>query len=468
MAVLRVITNELSERVLDQSAIDAFKSNFRGAILCPDDAGYDEARKLYNGMIDRRPAIIARCTGVADVINGVNFAGAHNVLLSVRGGGHSVAGNALCDGGLVIDLSVMKGIRADPVTRTVRAQAGVTWGELDRETQAFGLATTGGIYSGTGIAGLTLGGGMGYLNRKYGLACDNLISADVVTAEGRLLTANANENADLFWALRGGGGNFGVVTSFEYRLHPVGPVLGGMSIYPLEQAKKVLRFYRKFSTTAPNELRVDAVVGALPPGPGVAIIVCWCGPIEQGERALEPLRRFAPPMASTIGVVPYATVQTLLDAALPSGDFHYWKSNFFKDLSDSATDALVDSVSELPASQSRVASMVALEHLGGAVGRIAPQETAFSHRGAEHSFLVLSVWRDRAESEQHLKWARKVWEAMRPFLAEGVYVNYLGDDEAGGRVASAYGENYNRLAAIKKKYDPKNVFRINQNIKPAA
>ena len=214
--------------------------------------------------------------------------------------------------------------------------------------------------------------------------------------------------------------------------------------------------------------RVDAVVGALPPGPGVAIIVCWCGPIEQGERALEPLRRFAPPIASTIGVVPYATVQTLLDAALPSGDFHYWKSNFFKDLTDTATDALVDSVSAIPASRSRVASMVALEHLGGAVGRIAPQETAFSHRGAEHSFLVLSVWRDRAESEQHLQWARKVWDAMRPFLAEGVYVNYLGDDEAGGRVASAYGENYNRLAAIKKKYDPKNVFRINQNIKPAA
>ena len=468
MVALRVTTNEATERVLDQSTIDAFKSNFRGAILCPGDAGYDEARKLYNRMIDRRPAIIARCAGVADVINAVSFAGAHNVLLSVRGGGHSVAGNALCEGGLVIDLSAMKGIRADPVSRTVRAQAGVTWGELDRENQAFGLATTGGIYSGTGIAGLTLGGGMGYLNRKYGLACDNLLSADVVTADGRWLSASASENADLFWALRGGGGNFGVVTSFEYRLHPVGPVLGGMSIYPLEQAKDVLRFYREFSTTAPDELRVDAVIGALPPGPGVAIIVCWCGSIEEGERALGPLRSFRSPVASTIGVVPYATVQTLLDAALPSGDFHYWKSNFFNDLTYTATDALVDHVSDLPASASRVASMVAIEHLGGAVARVGPQETAFSHRSAEHSFLVLSVWRDRAESSQHIQWARKVWEAMRPFLAEGVYVNYLGGDEAGGRVVSAYGENYNRLASIKKRYDPRNVFRLNQNIKPAA
>ncbi len=467
MVALRVTTNTDTDALLEETAIVAFKSNLRGQVLCPGDNGYDDARKVYNGMIDKWPAIIARCTGVADVIAAVNFARTNNLLLSVRGGGHGVAGNAVCEGGLMIDLSPMKGIRVNPVGHTVRAEAGVTWGELDRETQAFGLATTGGIYSGTGIAGLTLGGGIGYLNRKYALACDNLISADVVTADGRFLLASASENADLYWALQGGGGNFGVVTSFEYRIHSVGPVLGGMVMYPLERAKDVLNFYREFTRTAPDELRVDAVVGALPPGPGVAIIVCYCGPIEEGERMVRPLREFRSPVADTIAVVSYATVQTLLDAALPPGNLNYWKSNFFKDLSDEAIEALVDHVSDLPALPSTVASMVAIEHLGGAISRVGQTQTAFSHRDAQYCCLVLSVWKAQSESTQHIQWARNVWGAMLPFLSEGVYVNYLGEGEGEGRVMAAYGSNYQRLATIKSKYDPANLFRLNQNIKPS-
>ncbi len=467
MVALRVTTNTGTDAILEEAVISAFKSNLRGQMLCPGDGGYDEARKVYNGMIDKRPAIIARCTGVADVIATVNFARTNNLLLSVRGGGHGVAGNAVCEGGLMIDLSPMKGIRVNPVNQTLRAEAGVTWGALDRETQVFGLATTGGIYSGTGIAGLTLGGGIGYLNRKYGLACDNFLSADVVTADGRLLVASTSENDDLFWALRGGGGNFGVVTSFEYRIFPVGPVLGGMIIHPLDRAKEVLHFYRDFTDTAPDELRLDAVVGALPPGPGIAFVVCYCGPIGEGERMLRPLREFRSPVADTVAAVPYATVQTLLDTALPPGNLNYWKSNFFKDLSDEAIEALVDHVSDLPALPSRVASMVAIEHLGGAISRVREKDTAFSHRDAQHSCLVLSVWKDESESEQHIQWARKVWDVMRPFLSEGVYVNYLGEGEGEGRVMAAYGSNYQRLAAIKNKYDPTNVFRLNQNIKPS-
>lgn len=464
MPTLEATTVSGERAVLTEPTLEAFRTSLRGPLVCPGDASYDAARKIYNGMIDRHPALIARCAAVADVITAVNFARTHDLVMAVRGGGHSAAGSSTCDGGLVVDLSPMKGIRVDPVRRIARAQGGVTWGEFDHETQAFGLATTGGIASTTGIAGLTLGGGIGYLNRKYGLACDNLLSADVVTADGRLLTASPTENADLFWALRGGGGNFGVVTSFEYQVHAVGPtVLAGFVLWPLDQAKEVLRFYREFSVAAPDEARLDAILGTSPLGPSLAIISCWCGSMEEGERVLRPLRAFGPPALDTIAPVPYKTIQTLLESlGYVPGQMHYWKSNFFKDLTDEAIDTIVDAVHPTPA---RLCA-VAIEQVGGAISRVGPAETAFAHRQAEHSFLAVGVAEERAEAEACVAWARKVWSTAQPFLDEGVYVNYMVEDEGEARVRSAYGASYERLVAIKTKYDPTNLFRSNQNIKP--
>ena len=465
MTDLRITTTKGTDTVLDEATVQGFKSSVRGPLLRPGDAGYDAARKIFNGMIDRHPALIVRCAGVADVIAAVNFARDHDLLMAVRGGGHSAPGFSMCDGGLVVDLSAMRSVRVDPLRRTARAEGGATWADFDHETQAFGLASTGGIASSTGIAGLTLGGGLGYLNRKYGLACDNLISADVVTADGRLLTASATENSDLFWALRGGGGNFGVVTSFEYQLHPVGPVLAGVVLWPLERANEVLRFYRAFSLAAPDELRLDVVLGTTPLGPSVAIITCWCGPIEEGERVLAPLRAFGPPALDTIAAVPYKTIQTLLESmGYGPGQLHYWKSSFFKELSDAAIDAIVAAVQPAPTPL----CLVTIEHVGGAISRVAPTDTAFSHRHAQHSFLAIGVAVDPADAAAITAWSRKQFDAARPYLEEGVYVNYMEDDEGMARVRSAYGVNYERLTAIKAKYDPGNLFRLNQNIKPKA
>jgi hypothetical protein len=463
MADLKFITTRGTDTVLEEATVHGFKSRVRGPLLRPGDAGYDAARKLYNGMINRHPALIVRCAGVADVLAAVDFARAHDLLVAVRGGGHSVAGFSMCDGGLVVDLAAMRSVRVDPVRRTARAEGGTTWADFDHETQAFGLASTGGIAPTTGIAGLTLGGGIGYLNRKHGLACDNLISADVVLADGRLLTASATENSDLFWALRGGGGNFGVVTSFEYQLHPVGPVLAGVVLWPLEQATEVLRFYREFSLAAPDELRLDAILGTSPIGPSVAIITCWCGPLEEGERVLGPLRAFGPPAVDTIAAVPYKTIQALLESmGYVPGQLDYWKSSFFRELSADAIDAIVATVHPTPTPL----CAVAIEHVGGAISRVAPTDTAFSHRDAQHSFLAVGVAVDAAEAEAVTAWSRKQWEAARPYLEEGVYVNYLTEDEGAARVRSAYGVNYERLTAIKTKYDPSNLFRHNQNIRP--
>ncbi len=464
MSDLELITITGGRTILKEAAVKQFKAGLRGEILQPGDDGYDEARRVHNAMIDKRPALIARCTGVADVIASVNFARTNNLLVSVRGGGHNVTGNAVCDGGPMIDLSCMKGIRVDPVLRTARAEGGATNGDLDRETQAFGLATTGGIVSTTGIAGLTLGGGIGYLNRKYGLACDNLLSADVVTADGQLLTAGASENDDLFWALRGGGGNFGVVTSFEYRLHPVGPiVLGGIATYPFDKAREVLSFYREFAGTAPDEVRADVILRQPPSGKILDVYVCYCGSIQEGERVLRPLREFCPPVVDTIAPVPYITVQTMLEATLPPGPLlAYYKSSFLNELSDDAIRTLVDFLTDAPAIQSNVA----IEHLGGAVSRVGERDTAFTHRSAPYSFLIATRWKDPAESEKNIELARQLWKVMQPFLEEGVYVNYLDEDEGDARVKAAYGPNYERLVAIKKKYDPTNFFRLNQNIKP--
>jgi FAD/FMN-containing dehydrogenase len=454
--------------MLDHSSVEKFKSNLRGESLQPGEAGYDEARKIWNGMIDKRPALIARCTGVADVIHCVNFARSNDLLVAVRGGGHNVAGNAICDHGLTIDLTRMKSVRVDPARRTARAEPGVLWREFDRETQAFGLATTGGQISTTGIAGLTLGGGWGYLARKHGLACDNLLSVDVVTADGKFLKASVAENPDLFWGLRGGGGNFGVVTSFEYQLHPVGQVLAGIVAYPFQKAKEVLKLFRDLTSAAPDEMASGIVLITLPDGTAVVgVVVCYNGPIAEGERLLKPLRAFRPVLMDQIGPIPYTAAQQLIDGFYPSGLQNYWKASFLKEVSNDAIDIMVAHCSKRP---TPICHGLIEHQLGGAVSRADREATAFVHRDVEFSFMALGVCADQAESAKCAKWAREFWDAMQPCSTGGVYVNYLGReaDEGPERIRTAYGsEKYARLVALKNRYDPTNLFRLNQNIKPS-
>jgi len=463
MTDLQVITIIGTNLVLDGATVQGFKASLRGELLCSTDKGYEDARQIWNGMIDRRPALIARCAGAADVITAVNFARDNSLLVSVRGGGHNVAGLAVCNGGLMIDLSRMKGIRVDPARRTARAEPGVTWAEFDRETQAFGLATTGGFMATTGIAGLTLGGGFGYLMRRFGLACDNLLSVDIVTADGQLRRASATEHPDLFWGLRGGGGNFGIITSFQYRLHPVGPtVLGGLLIYPIEAAKETLQFYREFTPTTPDELTVYTGFATSPEGdPVVASIVCYSGPLEQGEDVIAPLRKFGTPLADLVSPMPYTALQELSKEMFPPGRFNYWKSSFVYDLSDQAIETMIGQFAGVPSPFSQAA----LEQLGGAVSRIGKDETAFSERSAPYSLIIVSAWTDPAEHDKNIRWTREFWEAMRPYESEAAYVNYLDIDEQ-DRIRAVYGEKYDRLAALKNQYDPTNFFRLNQNIKP--
>ncbi|MDN3522591.1 FAD-binding oxidoreductase [Halomonas ramblicola] len=449
---------------INASIIQQFQDRLRGRLVLPEHEAYDEARRVFNGLVDRRPAMIVRCAGVADVIAAVDFARESALPIAVRGGGHGVTGSAVGDEGLVIDLSPMRSVWVDPRQRVARAEGGATWGDFDHETQAFGLATTGGIVPSTGIAGLTLGGGIGYLNRKHGLACDNLLSVDVVTAEGRLVTASADEQPELFWGLRGGGGNFGVVTSFAYRLHPVGPVLGGELVYPLERAGEVLRFYRDWSTTAPDEVRADATLLSGPKGPVLDIKMCYCGPLEEGEAVLRPMRAFGAPLLDSVAPVPYARVQNLLTEVFQPGRLHYWKAGFMRAFGDDAIDALLEFfVADTPAPF----AAIAIEHLGGAIGRVGAQDTAFAYRQAQHGVLVLRMWQDPAESAANIAWGRRCFRAVASFLEEGAYVNYLGD-EGEARVRAAYGANLARLVALKNEYDPANVFRFNQNITPTA
>jgi FAD/FMN-containing dehydrogenase len=460
--------NTGADAILGEGVVEALRDSLRGPLLRTGEAGYDAARAMWNGMIDRRPALIVRCAGVADVIHGVTFARTHQLLLAVRGGGHNVAGNAVCDGGLMLDLSGMKSVRVDPVRRTARAEPGLTWGEFDHETQTVGLATTGGQISTTGIAGLTLGGGWGYLARKYGLTSDNLLAVDLVTADSQLLTASATEHADLFWGVRGGGGNFGVVTSFEYQLYPVGPVLAGVVLHPFAQARAVLRFYRDFTQEAPDELASGAVCITLPDGtPVVGIVVCYSGPLEAGERVLHPLRAFGTPLADQIGIMPYTAAQKLVDAFYPPGLQQYWKASFLQELSEAAIDTIVASSAQRPTPLCHVV----IEHtLGGAVSRVDREATAFQHRDVQYSFTSLGVCTDPAEVEKCVRWARECWAAMQPFATGGVYVNYLGReaDEGAERLRAAYGpEKYERLVALKNTYDPTNLFRLNQNITPS-
>jgi FAD/FMN-containing dehydrogenase len=459
--------------VLEEAAIQEFKTDLRGELLQPGQDGYDDARKVFNAMIDKKPALIARCAGVADVISAVNFARTNELLLAVRGGGHSVTGHAVCDGGLVIDLSQMKGMRIDPVARTVRAEPGLTWGELNHDLQAFGLGATGGYVSITGIPGLTLGGGFGWLARKHGLALDNLLSVDIVTADGSLLTASQTQNSDLFWGVRGGSGNFGAVTSFEFQVHPVGTVLAGLVIHPITNAKDVLRLLRQHVATVPDELTWGVLLFSVPPVPFLpaqmhgtpvaAITICYAGPLEVGEEVLQPIREFGPPLADLIQPMPYSVAQTAADILWPQGHHNYWKSRYLKDLSDEAIETIVAQFATVPSPR----TVIVVDHSGGgAINRVGQDETAYAHRDWTYNFLISSEWADPADSEKNIRWTREFWEAMQPFVANALYINFTSD-EGEDVVRVAYDtKTQERLIAVKNKYDPTNLFRVNPNIKP--
>lgn len=443
-------------------------STFSGQLLQPADVGYDDARKVHNGLVDKRPALIARSGGVADVVGAVELARSLSLEVAVRGGGHNVAGRATIDGGLMIDLAPMKGIYVDPRARTVRAQGGVTWAELNRETQLHELAVTGGVVSTTGIAGLTLGGGLGWLMGKYGLALDNLRSVEVVTAEGKVLLASKEENSDLFWAVRGGGGNFGIATSFEYQLHPVGPtVTGGLIAFPFDRARDVLKSFRDRTASLPDEHTLFAGLIHAPDGSGTklaVLVTCHCGPLDAGEKAVRPLKTIGSPAMDAIGPMPYSQLNSMLDAAYPKGALNYWKSSFLAELSDDAIDTMIESFARCPTTMGQIL----IEHFHGAATRVAVSDTAFPHRAEGYNFIVISEWIERANTDRSIAWARQSYAQMEPFFASGRYVNYLGDDETGDPVAMAYGPNYRRLQELKSKYDPNNFFHMNQNIRPSS
>jgi FAD/FMN-containing dehydrogenase len=450
-------------------------AGFSGTALEAGDDGYATARQIWNGDIQRRPAVIARCTGTADVLAAVRWGAERELPIAIRGGGHAVAGHAVCDGGLMVDLSGMTGVRVDPLARTVRAQGGCLWRHVDHESQAFGLAVTGGIVTHTGIGGLTLGGGIGHLMRRFGLTIDSLVSCDLITADGEFLVASSDEHPDLFWGLRGGGGNFGVVTSFQYRLHAVGPtVLAGVLAWPMAEAGDVLRFMRDFVAGAPDEVGIMANLRLAPPLPTfpdelhgrpiVALIVCYAGPIHEGEEVLRPLREFKAPVVDSLGPKPYAAHQAVFDPAYPHGRSYYWKAWKLPPLTDGAIDVIVEQAAAITSPLSAIPIFT----LGGAVARVDDEATAFTGRGAAHDINFVASWLpDDPEPERHKAWARSAWEAMRPF-ADGVYVNFMSDEPTPD-VRVSYGRRtYARLAALKGKYDPSNVFRFNQNIAPAS
>jgi FAD/FMN-containing dehydrogenase len=458
----------------NETAVRNLAKSLHGRLIKPGDAGYDDARKVWNGLIDRRPALIAQCADEADVAACVTLARDNKLLVAVRGGGHNVAGFGTCDGGLVIDLSGMKGITVDVKARTARAQGGLTWGEFDAATQAHALATTGGLVTTTGIAGFTLGGGIGWLMRKHGLTIDNLLEVEMVTADGKQVRANAKENADLFWAVRGGGGNFGVVTTFTYRLHPLGPqVFGGAAFYPAAQARDVLRFYRDWVPTLPDEL--TTLVGFLtaPPLPFIpqplhgtpvlAVGACLAGPVEQGEALVKPLRDFAKPAVDVLGPIPYVALQGMFDEGVPRGIMSYWKTEYLGSLSDEAIATLVTQAGKMGAPFAQVH----IHHVQGAVSRAKADSTAFGRRDAPFILNIVGLWMDPAETDAQIAWVRESAKAVEPHRAGGQYLNFLGD-EGEARVKAAYGEEkYARLAALKRKYDPTNLFRVNQNIRPS-
>jgi hypothetical protein len=461
--------------MLDSQAIGSFAETFRGDLIQPGDERYHEARKLYNAMIDKRPRLIARCADVADVITAVNFGRAHELLVAIRGGGHNGPGFGSCDDGLVIDLSGLKGVRVDPAARTVRAEPGCTQGDVDHAAHAFGLAVPAGIVSTTGIAGLTLGGGTGYLSRAHGLTIDNLLEADVVLADGRYVVASERENADLFWALRGGGGNFGVVTSFLYRAHPVKNVYAGPIFWDIQHAPQVMRFYREFIREAPERLGTFFGLKTMPsadPFPKdswgkriCALISCYNGSLDDGVRAIQPIRESLPqPLLDWMGEMPFTALQSMFDGLLPKGLQWYWKGDFVKELSDEAIDVHVANVSKAPSEL----SLMHLYPIDGAVRRVGSSDTAWSCRDATWSMVIAGIDGDPANAAAIKKWGREYWEAVHPYNLGGAYVNFMMDDEIDGRLQATYGANYGKLAAVKQKYDPENLFRVNQNIRPAA
>jgi len=462
------------DATVDTSALQALATALRGRLLQADDAAYDEARTIWNAMIDRRPGLIVQCAGAADVLAAVRFARDNGLLVAIRGGGHNIAGNAVCDGGLVIDLSSMKSVRVDPATRRAWVEPGATLADLDKETQAFGLAVPTGINSTTGVAGLTLGGGFGWITRKLGLTIDNLLSADLVTAGGELVRASSTENPDLFWAIRGGGGNFGIVTAFEFELHPIGPtVLAGLVVHPFEDARSVLQGYRQALEAAPDELTCWVVMRRAPPLPflpqewhGREVLVlamCWCGELETGQAATAALRSIGKPIAEHVGPMPFAGWQQAFDPLLAPGARNYWKSHDFTALSDATIDILLDAIRRLPGPECEVF----IGHVGGAAGRVAVDATAFPQRNSHFVMNVHGRWREAKDDRACIDWARALFEAARPHAAGTAYVNFMPGDEM-DRVEAAYGSNYQRLAEMKEKYDPANMFRMNQNVRPAA
>jgi FAD/FMN-containing dehydrogenase len=458
---------------IDNAMIDALRASLRGSLLLPSDADYDVSRTLWNAMIDRRPAAIVRAAGSADVMQAVNFAREHRLLLAVKGGGHNIAGKAACDGGLMIDLSAMKSVRVDPTARLARVEPGALLSDFDRETQAFGLSTPTGINSTTGMAGLTLGGGFGWQSRKHGLTVDNLNAVDMVLASGEFVQANASRNADLFWAVRGGGGNFGVVTSFEYRLHPLGPeVLAGLIVYPLDQAKQVFDGYRKFTAAAGDEMTVWMVLRKAPPLPflppqahgkeAVVLAFCWIGDPGRGAELAKPLRDFGKPYGEMVAPMPFAGWQTAFDPLLQPGARNYWKSHDFKAMSVEVERILCEAAARLPSDECEAF----IGQLGGQTNRVSVGDTAYPHRDAEFVVNVHTRWRDAADDRKCIDWARALFDALAPHATGGVYVNFMPEDETQRVAAGAYGPNYARLVALKAKYDPSNLFSQNQNIRP--
>ena len=450
--------------LIGSDGVAQLRGRFSGHVLEPGDPSYEEARRIHNGLIDKHPALIARCQNTADVVDAVNFGRDHGLEVSVRGGGHNVAGRAVTEGGLMIDLAPMKGTYVDPTRGTARAQGGVTWREYNRATHVHGLATTGGMVSTTGIAGLTLGAGLGWLMGKYGMAIDNLLAVELVTADGQVRTVTEEADAELFWGLRGGGGNFGVAASLEYRAHPVSTVLGGLVAYPLADAVRVLGALRAVAAELPDECIVAAGLVPSPDGSGEKIVVvgvCHCGEIEKGKRDVQVLRSAATPLLDIIDPMPYPVLNTLLDDAYPRGARSYWKSAFFKEFDDEAVEVMTAAFQKAPSAMSNFI----LEHFHGAVTRVGPTETAYPHREPGYNLIVISQWLDPTEDEANISWARETFGALAPYMADANYVNYLGHDE-GDRVRAAYGPNWERLVDLKRRVDPDNFFRLNQNIDP--
>ncbi len=454
----------MATATIDGALLEALSASFSGAVLLPGDDGYDEARLVHNGLVDRRPALIARCQGTADIAEAIDLARASGLEISVRGGGHNVAGRAVTDGGLMIDLSAMKGIHVDPKARTLRAQGGVTWKELNRDAHAHGLAVTGGAISSTGIAGYTLGGGLGWLMAKHGLGCDNLIGVELVTADGETLNVDDDSQPDLMWALRGGGGNFGVAASLLYRLHPLEMVTGGLIAHPIDAAGEMLRFYRDAIAGCSDDMTVFAAVVHAPDGSGTklaAMVVFHTGDPDQAERDLEPIKAWGSPLMAEVGPMPYPVMNTLLDEAYPKGALNYWLSSFTTGLPDALIDAILERFASVPSPM----SAILLEHFHGAVTRVGPTETAVPHRDEGWNLLLPSEWMDPADTEANIAWTKDTFAALSEHFSGGRWLNYLGDDQDGA-IRSAYGPNYDRLVEVKRRYDPDNVFHLNHNIVP--